>query len=90
MSPTLTRAETLHEILLRVDALASLPAPTLRDCWMGLDLLQRYAETLGEMAEDLPPFDGRVTVKIEGQGVRFENVEAMVNFIIVGVMKHGN
>lgn len=60
-----------------------------RDLWEGLEILQQVSDYLKETAESLLPADTGVIVGMEGHKVRFESVDAMANFIVVGVMKYG-
>jgi len=87
MYPTLP-VSNLLDIVARVDALAAKEAPTIRDCWEGIELAQQYADALGDMAEDLPEYDGKIVIKIHGATIQFDDAEAMTNYLAKGVM-HG-
>ena len=52
-----------------------------RDMYQGIEALQSYAEELDALAENLPPVDFSVTVKMEGTGVKFKDIGAFADFL---------
>ena len=90
MSQTPTPANRLRQISTQVDELAAKESPTIRDCWQGLELMQQYADELGEMAENLPPYDMRITIAREGIGIRFQDIDALANYLLsFGKLENG-
>lgn len=61
-----------------------------RVMWEGVEVLQQYADYLGELSETLPEYDGRITIARDGVGIRFPDVDTMVNYLVVGVMENGS
>jgi hypothetical protein len=58
---------------------------TARDSAVLLDALQDYAQLLDRLAanpaEHFDRDDGSVTIKVDGQGVKFANVDTLANYL---------
>jgi len=52
-----------------------------RDMFQGIEALQAYAEELDALAENLPPVDLSLTVKMEGVGVKFKSLDDFADFL---------
>jgi hypothetical protein len=52
-----------------------------RTFYQAIDVLQEYGEHLDALIDDLPPVDFSVTVKIDGQGVRFKTLDDFASFL---------
>lgn len=55
---------------------------TRRDIALAVELNQRYIDTLDEMlTADLPIYPGAVTVKVDGQKIKFTNIGDVAEWI---------
>jgi hypothetical protein len=52
-----------------------------RTLYQAIDTMQEYADYLEDLADNLPPADLSVTVKMESKGVRFKSLEDFATFL---------
>ena len=74
-------ADRIRQIAQRANELAEQPDFTERDVAIAIELNQRYGDVLDEMLENLSQIDTSVTVQVEGKTIRFQNEDAMSEWL---------
>jgi len=64
-----------------ISAVYDAPGLDKRTTYAAIDVLQEYADYLEHLADNLPPVDFGVTIKVEGTGIRFDSLDDFADFL---------